>query len=235
MAAPAPRHRAVLFDALGTLVALEPPWPLLRRTLRDRHGIEIPEQEAKEAMLAEMSYYRDHHAEGSDAASLADLRRRCAAVLRERLPDAGSLGLEELTEALLDALRFTPYPDAAPTLAALRSAGLRLAVVSNWDCSLRSVLAEVGLAAAVVAVVVSAEVGIQKPDPRIFGAALTALRRTAEESLFVGDSIEVDVAGARAAGLRAVLLDRATMPAGGASERIFSLADLVALVLPSAA
>jgi putative hydrolase of the HAD superfamily len=84
-------------------------------------------------------------------------------------------------------------------------------------------------------VVVSAEVGVQKPDPRIFGAALTALRRTAEESLFVGDSIEVDVAGARAAGLRAVLLDRAVTPVGSASERIFSLADLVALVLPSAA
>jgi putative hydrolase of the HAD superfamily len=235
MTAPAPRYRAVLFDALGTLVALEPPWPSLRRTLADRHGIEISEQEAKEAMLAEMSYYRDHHAEGSDIASLADLRRRCAAVLRERLPEAGSLGLHELTDVLLDALRFTPYPDAAPTLAALRGAGLRLAVVSNWDCSLRSVLAGVGLAGAVDAVVVSAEIGVQKPDARIFAAAVAELRRRPGESLFVGDSIDIDVAGARAAGLRAVLLDRAANPAGDASERIFSLADLVALVLPSAA
>jgi putative hydrolase of the HAD superfamily len=136
---------------------------------------------------------------------------------------------------LLDALRFTPYPDAAPTLAALRGAGLRLAVVSNWDCSLRSVLAGVGLAGAVDAVVVSAEIGVQKPDARIFAAAVAELRRRPGESLFVGDSIDIDVAGARAAGLRAVLLDRAANPAGDASERIFSLADLVALVLPSAA
>jgi putative hydrolase of the HAD superfamily len=235
MTAPAPRYRAVLFDALGTLVALEPPWPSLRRTLRDRHGIEISEQRAKEAMQAEMSYYRDHHAEGADAASLAQLRRRCAAVLREHLPEAGSIALDDLTEVLLDALRFTPYPDAAPTLAALRRAGLRLAVVSNWDCSLRSVLAEVGLAAAVDEVVVSAEVGVEKPDARIFAAALAKLRRGPEESLFVGDSIDVDIVGARSAGLRAVLLDRAATPAEHRSERIFSLADLVALVLPSAA
>jgi putative hydrolase of the HAD superfamily len=234
MTAPAPRYRAVLFDALGTLVALEPPWPPLKQTLRDRYGIEISEQQAKEAIQAEMSYYRDHHAEGSDAASLTDLRRRCAGVLRERLPEVGSLGLDELMEVLLDALRFTPYPDAAPTLAALRAAGARLAVVSNWDCSLRSVLAEVGLAGAVDAVVVSAEVGARKPDARIFTAAVEELRCLPAESLFVGDSIDVDVAGARAAGLRAVLLDRAARPAEKASERIFSLADLVALVLPSA-
>jgi putative hydrolase of the HAD superfamily len=235
MAAPAPRHRAVLFDALGTLVALEPPSPLLRRILHDRHGLEVSDQEAKEAMVAEMSYYRRHHGEGSDAASLADLRRRCAVVLREKLPAAATLGLEELTDALLDSLRFVPYPDAAPTLATLRTAGLRLAVVSNWDCSLRSVLAEVGLAGALDAVVVSAEVGVAKPDPRIFVTALEALRRGAEESLFVGDSIEVDVAGARAAGLRAVLLERSPTHGADASERIYSLADLVALVLPSAA
>jgi putative hydrolase of the HAD superfamily len=235
VAVPPPRYRAVLFDALGTLVALEPPWPRLRGTLRDRHGIAVSEQEAKEAMLAEMSYYREHHVEGVDAAALADLRRRCAGVLRERLPETGSLGLDELTEVLLDALRFTPYPDAAPTLAALRVAGTRLAVVSNWDCSLPSALAEVGLAAAVDAVIVSAVVGAQKPDPRIFAAALEELRCAPEEGLFVGDSIDTDVAGARAAGLRSLLLDRSATPAQDGFERIFSLADLVALVLPSAA
>jgi putative hydrolase of the HAD superfamily len=235
MAALAPRHRAVLFDALGTLIALEPPWPLLQRTLRDRHGIRVSDEEAKEAVLAEMSYYRRHHAEGSDATSLADLRRRCAGVLRENLPAVAPLEIDELTDALLDSLRFVPYPDVAPTLAMLRGAGVRLGVVSNWDCSLRSVLAEVGLAAAVDAVVVSAEAGVAKPDPEIFRVALEAVRRTAEESLFVGDTLEIDVVGARAAGLRALLLDRSPTPEGDASDRIYSLADLVALVLPSAA
>ena len=86
----AARYEAVLFDALGTLVELEPPWPLLRAALRRAHGIEIDEEQARQAMLAEMAYYRAHHMEGRDDASLADLRARCAAVLREQLPPAAA-------------------------------------------------------------------------------------------------------------------------------------------------
>jgi putative hydrolase of the HAD superfamily len=225
------RYRAVLFDALGTLVDLEPPWPALRSTLERRHGIEVTEAEAKEAMLAEMSYYREHHAEGADADSLAGLRRRCAAVLRERLPAAGTLGLEEMTELLLDSLRFAPYPDAAPTLATLREAGLRLAVVSNWDCSLERVLSQVGLGAALDTVVVSAQAGMAKPDPAIFTLALERLRRRPGEALFVGDSLETDVAGASRAGLRPILIDRAGAAAGDPDlELVATLADLPPLL-----
>jgi putative hydrolase of the HAD superfamily len=226
-------YRAVLLDALGTLVELEPPWPILRRTLSTRHGIEVSEGDARQAMLREMAYYRAHHQDGSDEASLADLRRRCALVLRDQLPAAAALGADETTEVLLDSLRFTPFPDAAPALAALRGEGLRLAVVSNWDCSLRSVLAELGLAGAVDAIVVSAEVGATKPDAAIFQAALRELRREPGEAVFVGDSLETDVQGARAAGLRAMLLERgraAVTVAPDDVERVYSLHDLVELI-----
>jgi putative hydrolase of the HAD superfamily len=226
-------YRAVLLDALGTLVELERPWPILRRTLASRHGIAISEDEAKEAMIAEMGYYRSHHQEGADDASLKDLRRRCAAVLQEQLPQTAGLELDELVEVLLDAIRFTPYPDVAPALAALRARGLLLAVVSNWDCSLRSVLAGLGLAGALDAIVVSAEVEASKPDPAIFEAALRALRRDARDAIYVGDSLETDIFGARAASLRALLLDRGRPggePAMPDVERIFSLQDLVELL-----
>jgi putative hydrolase of the HAD superfamily len=224
-------YRAVLLDALGTLVELEPPWPLLRGTLAARHGITIAESEAKQAMLAEMTYYRAHHRDGTDESSLAELRRRCAVVLKDQLPQAASLSVEEMTEALLDSLRFTPFSDAAPALAALRAAGLRLAVVSNWDCSLRSVLAELGLAGAVDAIVVSAEVGALKPDAAIFLAALEQLRREPHEAVFVGDSLETDVLGARAAGMRALLLERGGAESGSdGEERVFSLHEVVELV-----
>jgi putative hydrolase of the HAD superfamily len=235
MRPPGARYCAVLFDALGTLVELEPPWPILRRVLASRHGVEVSEADAREAMLAEMAYYREHHMEGADEAALAELRQRCALVLRRRLPAASGLSGPELVDALLDSLRFTPYPDAAPTLAELRRAGLRLAVVSNWDCSLRSILAELGLAAAVDAVVVSAETGSAKPDMRIFQTALEELRCQPQESLFVGDSLETDVAGARAAGLRAFLLERGeqAQPGPADAERLFALTDLLELVLAS--
>jgi putative hydrolase of the HAD superfamily len=227
------RYRAVLLDALGTLVALEPPWPLLRRILKLRHAIEVSEAEAKQAMLAEMAFYRAHHHEGRDELSLAELRRRCALVLRERLPPAAALSPEELTDVLLDSLRFTPYPDAAPALAALREAGLRLAVVSNWDCSLRGVLGGLGLSAAVDAVVVSAEVGVLKPHAGIFRAAVEKLGCEPGEALFVGDSLETDVVGAQGAGIRALLLDRTgTATAVKGTESVYSLGELVELASP---
>jgi putative hydrolase of the HAD superfamily len=228
-----PGYRAVLFDALGTLVELEPPWPLLRRTLANRHGITVSESEAKQAMLAEMAYYRANHRDGADQSSLADLRRRCALVLQERLPQTASVAIEDMTEALLDSLRFTPFPDAAPALAALRAAGMRLAVVSNWDCSLGGVLGELGLAGAVDTIVVSAEAGAPKPDAAIFLAALERLRRGPAEAVFVGDSLETDVLGARAAGLRALLLERngaTAAPGTDDVERVFSLHEVVDLV-----
>jgi 2-haloalkanoic acid dehalogenase type II len=239
------RYRAVLLDVLGTLLELQPPWPLLRAILKRRHGIDVAEKEAREAILAEMAYYRSHHQEGRDAATLAELRRRCALVVREHLPATAQLSLDELTDVLLDAIRFAPFPDAAPTLAELREAGFRLAAVSNWDCSLRSVLAEVGLAGALDAVIVSAEAGAAKPDPAIYRAALGKIRCGTEEALFVGDSLETDVAGAEAAGVRALLLDRAAaegadggvgsglgsgLGSGVDVERIFSLSDLLELL-----
>jgi HAD superfamily hydrolase (TIGR01509 family) len=213
-------------------VRLEPPWPLLAGALLSRHGIEITDAQARSAMRAEMTYYLQHHAEGSDRASLADLRRRCAAVLGRALPDeAAMLGEDDLTEALLESLRFTPFPDAATTLGTLRASGIRAAAVSNWDCSLPDVLAGVGLAGMLDAVVTSAVVGASKPDPRIFEAALAAVQCSPARGILVGDSLEIDVEGGRAAGIRSVLLDRAARAAESDEvERIFTLDNLLVLM-----
>jgi putative hydrolase of the HAD superfamily len=226
---------AVLFDALGTLVRLEPPWDRLPALLRARHDIDVSEDDARRAMLAEMSYYRAHHREGRDGASLRDLRRRCAAVLREELPAVASLPEDTLVEALLDAIRFTPYPDAAPALGVVRSMGLRAGVVSNWDCSLGPVLDDLGLGGLLNVVVTSARAGAAKPDRAIFEVALQEVRCSAQNALFVGDSPETDIAGARAAGLRAVLIDRsASIGARGDVETIPSLEGLPELIPASA-
>jgi HAD superfamily hydrolase (TIGR01509 family) len=226
------RYEAVLFDALGTLVRLEPPWPLLAGTLASRYRIEISEHEAREAIRAEMTYYLEHHTEGRDPVTLAELRARCAAILGDALPEvADRLTSEELTEVLLESLRFVPFPDAATSLGALRALGVRSAVVSNWDCSLGGLLAGLGLGGLLDGIVTSAEAGFRKPDPRIFEAALTAVQCEPERALFVGDSLNVDVAGGRAAGIRSVLIDRtAAAPEPGDVERIFTLDNLPALM-----
>jgi putative hydrolase of the HAD superfamily len=203
--------RAILLDALGTLVRLEPPAPALRDELRSRFDVEVDEGEAASAIGAEIAYYRAHLDEGRDAASLADLRRRCTERLREALPAAarGRLGdLDALTDALLASLRFTPYDDAPGALDAFKQEGLALVVVSNWDVSLHSVLDRLGLAAALDAILTSAEAGARKPAPEIFRRALALAGVAAGEALHVGDSVHEDVAGARSAGIEPVLLRR---------------------------
>jgi 2-haloalkanoic acid dehalogenase type II len=190
--------RAVFLDALGTLVELEPPWI----SLRARIPAEVSDERLEEALRAEMAYYRDHSHEGRDEASLADLRERCAAIVSERL------GIEVTAERLVEAIRFDAYHDAVPALQELRQRGERLVAVSNWDCSLPAVLERCGLGELLDGVVSSAAAGARKPDPAIFQKALELAGIGPDQALHVGDTPEEDVAGARAAGIRALLIDR---------------------------
>ncbi len=190
--------RAVFLDALGTLVELEPPWVPLREGL----PAEIGEAELVAAVKAEMAYYREHAHEGRDPDSLADLRARCAEVL------STELGFEVSVEQLLDAVRMRAFADAEPALRALAARELKLVVVSNWDVSLDEVLSRCGLAPLLDGVVTSAGAGSRKPEPRIFGVALELAGCEPAEALHVGDTAEEDLAGARAAGIRALLIDR---------------------------
>lgn len=95
-------------------------------------------------------------------------------------------------------------PDA---LARLRDAGLRLVVVSNSDGSIARKLREAGVAHLFDAIVDSAVVGAEKPDPAIFRFALERSGRPAARTLHVGDLHAIDVVGARRAGLHAALVD----------------------------
>ena len=202
--------RAILLDALGTLMHFDPPAPLLRSALRERLGVEVDDAVAAAAIKVEIGFYRAHLHEGRDAASLASLRRRSAEAMRPVLGvDADG---EALTEALMAALRFRAYPDVSPALRALRADGMRLIVVSNWDASLQERLAETGLAELVDGAVASAVLGSAKPEREIFDHALALAGVPARAAVHVGDSPEADVAGALAAGLRAVLVVRDGAP-----------------------
>jgi putative hydrolase of the HAD superfamily len=101
----------------------------------------------------------------------------------------------------------TVDPDAAQALAAVRRAGLGAAVISNSNGSARSLLESLGLAGHLDFVVDSAEEGVEKPDPRIFELALARAGVAPGEAVYIGDLYSIDVRGARAAGMRAVLLD----------------------------
>ncbi|HEX4804409.1 MAG TPA: HAD family hydrolase [Conexibacter sp.] len=220
--------RALLLDALGTLVELEPPVEPLRRELRERFGVGVSADEARAALRAEIAFYRSHHDDASDRARLADLRRRAAETLRGALPPGcATLPLPELTGALLAALRFRPFPEVADVLCGARARGARLVVVSNWDVSLHDVLDATGLAPLVDGVVTSAEVGSSKPEREIFARGLALAGAAAEDAVHVGDSVEHDVAGALAAGIVPLLLARdGASPDGSAPAGVRAIATL---------
>ena len=218
--------RAVLLDALGTLVELQPPAPRLRRELA-RSGFEVSEERAAAGFGAEIGYYLAHHLDGSDPQALEDLRDRCARALMDEL-DLPGLDHATARQTMLAALEFAPYPDVEPALRELRADGKRLVIASNWDCSLPGWLEPLGLLDLVDGVVTSADVGAAKPAPALFRRALELAGVLATEAVHVGDSAENDVEGARAAGIRPLLLVRQGDPPAGV-ETLRSLVELPSL------
>jgi putative hydrolase of the HAD superfamily len=198
----------ILLDALGTLVALEPPAPRLQTELAERFGLAVSEAQAASAIAAEIAYYRAHLDQGRDVDSLRALRTRCAEVLRGALPGAAGIEPERMVQALLASLHFVAFPDVRPALAAARARGQRLVVASNWDVSLHDVLRALDVEPLLDAILTSAEVGARKPAPAIFERALELVGARADQAIHVGDSLDEDVAGARAAGIEPVLIRR---------------------------
>ncbi len=218
------RYDAVLLDAFGTLIDVDQPFARLRGSVRRHLGAEISPGDAERAFRAEMTYYAGHCHEGADAATLAELRARCAAIVLAELGiDADPAAAAAL---LIDSIAFRAYDDAAPLLAGLADAGVGVAVVSNWDCSLPEALAAAGIE--VPHVFASASSGSSKPDPGIFRLALAALGVAPGRALHVGDTEETDGAGARAAGIDVRIVDRGGGVAG--PDTITALTDVLDLL-----
>jgi len=122
-------------------------------------------------------------------------------------------------------------PAATPLLDTLRAAGIRVGVCSNAPYRVRSLHAQLvflGLDTHLNAVTFSAEVGWRKPSPRIFEAALRALGTEASATVMVGDSEVHDIAGARAAGMLAVLLRKTGAQAHTAADAVIAaLGELI--------
>jgi putative hydrolase of the HAD superfamily len=188
---------AVTVDGFGTLLELEDPVAPLVKAL-ERRGMDRSPADVARAFAAEAGHYRLHAHTGRDGESLARLRRECVGVFLREVEAA--VEPDAFVDAFLDALVFRPAEGAHQALAKLRERGLKLAVVSNWDCSLPERLEALGLLAHFGAVVTSAEAGVPKPGPEAFLLALERLGVKAGRALHVGDE-EADERGAKAAGM----------------------------------
>ena len=120
------------------------------------------------------------------------------------------------------------FDDVRPVLGELRSRGLKLCVISNWDERMRPLLDALELAQYFDAIVISHEAGHTKPAREIFLRAAEQLNLPPEHILHVGDSAREDDEGARRAGMQAALLDRRAKDGGGMT--ISTLASLPELL-----
>jgi putative hydrolase of the HAD superfamily len=126
----------------------------------------------------------------------------------------GPFAMAELYHRFADASAWELYADTVPALSALRSLGLKLAVISNFDERLPGILDGLDLATRVDAVVVSSSLGFAKPNPAIFRHALERLGVENRAAIHVGDHRLEDVEGAQGAGMAALLLRRDDPGAG---------------------
>jgi putative hydrolase of the HAD superfamily len=216
--------QAVTFDVGGTLIQ---PWPSVGHVYAEvaaNHGIANLPHDGLQRRFA-TAFYRRARAIHS-AKEWAEIVDETFAGLTAELPSRTFF--PELYERFAQPGAWRIYPDVEPTLAALAGRGLKLGVVSNWDDRLRPLLHALGLARDLETIVVSCEIGASKPAPAIFQKAVEQLGVPPYAILHVGDSFEMDVQGARAAGLKAVQIERKTKPAQ--PGQITSLDDLLLLI-----
>jgi putative hydrolase of the HAD superfamily len=217
--------RAVLLDAGLTLLKPNPSLGGTYSAVARRHGVVVAPEEFEAAADRAFHVVARDHREGGDAGmrTSESLERaswhRHARMVWGAVPAMAGVGFEAWFDDLYDAFgraaAWEPYPDAFPVLDALAGRGLALAVVSNWDERLHSILETHGFGGRFRRVVVSSEIGWRKPHPVIFRTALEALGVAAGEALHVGDSRGDDYDGARALGIDALLLVRhGAAPAG---------------------
>ena len=100
------------------------------------------------------------------------------------------------------------YDFCGETLRALREQGYSLGVISNWDASARPILDELGLTSYFDNIIISSEVGVEKPDPAIFLKAFEVSGTNADHSIYIGDNYYDDAIGSRAAGMDCLIVNR---------------------------
>jgi putative hydrolase of the HAD superfamily len=198
---------AVLFDAGGTILRVKPSVEAVYSETAALHGFRV----APESILRNFRGAWKRSIERSRArdfrSSDAILREEWFEIVKETFGDSvpGSrirALFDDLYERFVSASVWSLAPGTRESLHHLRERGIRLGILSNWDSRLRKMLAEIGIEGAFDFLVISHEVGYEKPHAVIFGEALRQAGTPPERTLHVGDSYEADILPASRLGLR---------------------------------
>jgi HAD superfamily hydrolase (TIGR01549 family) len=205
----------VIFDAYGTLVELDDFYGRLQQGF-SRAGLSLSMDAVKRAAHAEMKHYIERSVLARDEESWMKLRLECAQVLSDALREQGhqiALSAEKTAQILGDAIHFRVFPEARAVLEKLHAMKVPMGVLSNWDYELPHIFERLGLKKYFSFVLSSAEIGVPKPAPETFAAAIERARKllpnlNPRDMFYVGDHYEKDVLPARRAGLTPLWLVR---------------------------
>jgi len=219
--------QTVFLDAGGVLV--NPNWSRVSDTL-GRHGVT-----ATAAMLADAEPRAKKRLDTVDTINTTTDEQRGWTYFNVVLTEAGITLSDATASALAELHRYhkqfnlwESVPDEVrPALDALRARGFKLVVVSNANGTLRHAFDRLGLTGSVDALFDSYDEGVEKPDPRFFELALERAGAEAHSTIHVGDFYHIDVAGARAAGIRPALLDVGNLYPDCDCLRVRSMTELV--------
>ncbi|HTL88567.1 MAG TPA: HAD family hydrolase [Leptolyngbya sp.] len=211
------RPHVVFFDAVGTLFGVRGSVGQVYQEIAQSHGVVV------DAAIVDRAFYAAFKASppctfpGVDVLEIPQLERQWWNTLAQQTFDrAGVLDqfgdfssfFSDLYVYFETAKPWVLYADTIPTLEKLHRLNIPMGILSNFDSRLYKVLRALNLADFFASVTISTEVGVAKPDPKIFAIALAKHQCEAKNAWHIGDSLQEDYEAAKAAGLRGVLLDR---------------------------
>ncbi len=206
--------KAVFFDLFQTLVQYEPPREELQAQALGEFGVSVsPEALRHPIVSADEFIYREI---ARKPLGQRTPEEKMALYLRYQetlLEEAGIEARPELVKGVLgkmqqQKMKLVLFDDVASTLDNLKRRGLVLGMISNVDSDMSDVFAQLGLTNRLGVIVTSSDAGVGKPDPGIFEEALRRADVRPAEAVYVGDQYQVDIVGARGAGMEGILLDR---------------------------
>jgi putative hydrolase of the HAD superfamily len=227
----ATRWSAVFFDAGETLVHPHPTFPDLFASVLAREGHDVSAETIRQRIHLVTDRFRSA-AEANELWTTSPERSRrfwhgvYEIFLREvGVPNGDGL-IDRMYAEFTDLANYALFDDVIPVLERLRSAGLTLGIVSNFEEWLERLLEHLGVRELFDVRIISGVEGLEKPDPRIFLLAVDRAGVEPNRSVYVGDNPVLDVEPARAVGMFPVLVDRRDRYLDAPGSRISSLQEL---------
>ena len=209
--------KVIFLDAVGTLFGVRGSVGEVYGAIAQKFGVTVPAKTLNEAFLQAFAASEPPVFPGADPEEIPQCEFEWWRVIALRtFQKVGALDqfgdftefFDELYNHFATAEPWFIYPDVLPALEAWRRIGIQMGVLSNFDSRLYLVLKALKLQEFFTSVTISTETGFAKPDPKIFAAALQKHDCNPQDAWHIGDSVKEDYQGAKAVGMKAILVQR---------------------------